>query len=705
MIPGQDNRARWQARSLAMRGERFSARTFDAEGGADARWPAEVREILEEYGAIHVQNTGIREIADVLRVMPGLGFGAAEQFRMGGRTSAQTQEKWAAPGLRRMDWYPPDLYLLPNNEVQYRRTGPRRVLFACLTAPADGGRIFLHQTQAVEAELRASATELLDRILRHGLCIETGFLDAGHPAKAHNYFQSWQERFATDDPDTAIARARAEVDEYDRCWWRDEPGEAHRTLMTRITFAASWHGHLRFPRVALDPPALQNGWRRFPLGDGTDLTPAEEDQLRAAFFATREGAPLRDGDLVLFDNLSYGHSRESFTGAREVYVGMAGELCDPSLETPADAPAAPPGAAPAPISAFAGRDGQQYHVPPEPERRFSARTFDAAGGLNPDQISPVIAAEILREFSRYGALHLKNTGVRAEHAGDLPEPVLQALGFGGADAFPWGGMSSGRTVRKALSRELRATDDYPPHLWLLPHNEVLYQRDLPARLLFFSATDCAPGAGGRTFVHASAGLEARLRRFGAAGAALIGELERHGLLIEMGFLHEDHPVKPLNFFRSWQDRFGTRDRDEAEARCRAARHQFDNCWWRSEPGGLDTLMTRIRVPAFHDGSEGRGPEGRRMLFPRIALDGPAAVNGWRRYPLGDGRALTEAEIGLLIGAFLATREAVRWQAGDILLVDNLRHGHSREAYTGERRIGVAMAGSVTIRQAPPQGTP
>lgn len=94
-----------------------------------------------------------------------------------------------------------------------------------------------------------------------------------------------------------------------------------------------------------------------------------------------------------------------------------------------------------------------------------------------------------------------------------------------------------------------------------------------------------------------------------------------------------------------------------------------------------------------------------MLFPRIALDGPAAVNGWRRYPLGDGRALTEAEIGLLIGAFLATREAVRWQAGDILLVDNLRHGHSREAYTGERRIGVAMAGSVTIRQAPPQGTP
>ncbi len=704
MNPAQDNRARWQARSAAMRGERFSARTFDAEGGADARWPAEVREILEEYGAIHVQNTGLREIADVLRVMPGLGFGAAEQFRIGGRTSAQTQEKWAAPGLRRMDWYPPDLYLLPNNEVQYRRVGPRRVLFACLTAPADGGRIFLHRAQAVEAELRASAPDLLDRILRHGLCIETGFLDARHPAKADNYFQSWQERFATDDPDTAIARARAEVEEYDQCWWRDEPCGAYRTLMTRITFASSWHGHLRFPRVALDPPALQNGWRRFPLGDGTDLTPAEADQLRAAFLATREGAPLRDGDLVLFDNLSYGHSRESFTGAREVYVGMAGELCDPSLETPADAPAAPPGPAPAPISAFAGRDGQQYHVPPEPERRFSARTFDAAGGLNPDRLSPVIAAEILREFGRHGALHVKNTGIRAEHAGDLPEPVLHALGFGGADAFPWGGMSSGRTVRRALSRELRATDDYPPHLWLLPHNEVLYQRNLPARLLFFSATDCAPGAGGRTFVHASARLEAWLRSCGAAGAALLGDLERHGLLIEMGFLHEDHPSKPLNFFRSWQDRFGTQDRDEAEARCRAARHQFDDCRWRSEPGGLDTLMTRVRVPAFHD-----GPEGRRMLFPRIALDGPAAVNGWRRYPLGDGRALTEAEIGLLIGAFLATREAVRWGAGDILLVDNLRCGHSREAYTGERRIGVAMAGSVTIRQATirqaPQGTP
>ena len=58
----------------------------------------------------------------------------------------------------------------------------------------------------------------------------------------------------------------------------------------------------------------------------------------------------------------------------------------------------------------------------------------------------------------------------------------------------------------------------------------------------------APDAGGRTFVHASAGLEARLRRFGAAGAALIRELERHGLLIGMKFLHEDHSSKSLNFF-------------------------------------------------------------------------------------------------------------------------------------------------------------
>jgi hypothetical protein len=98
-------------------------------------------------------------------------------------------------------------------------------------------------------------------------------------------------------------------------------------------------------------------------------------------------------------------------------------------------------------------------------------------------------------------------------------------------------------------------------------------------------------------------------------------------------------------------------------------------------------MTRVRVPAFHGGA---------LLFPRVGLDAPALRNGYRRYPRGDGSEFTDAELDLLLNGFLATREGVHYGAGDLLLVDNVRYGHSREAYEGPRRIATAMAGSVAV---------
>lgn len=668
----------WRRRSLELRAARFSGRRLDLGGALQG---SDVRHALELHGAVHVVNTGLETVEQLVEAMPALGFDEAARFELGGRTSAATQEKWVAPGLRRLDYYPPDLHLLANNEVQYRRSSPRWVLFACLEAPAKGGRALLHSAEAVERELRRTAPELLDRMQQHGLSIETGFLDRNHPEKASNTFQSWQERFGTDDADEALRRAQAKTDEYDACWWGDA-----RTLMTRITLSAKWPDergvrHLRFPRVALDAPSARNGFRRFPLGNGEALTADQESLIREALLSTAEGLTLSRGDLVLFDNLRFGHSREAFEGERQVLVGMAGEVWDPAVSESVQLQL-PRRDALEPLAT----DGS-YSIPPRlvrREQRFSIRVFDAGGALDDATV-----ALIEREFTRHGALHVRNTGITTDEAGGLPEATLRALRFGGADAFPWGGMSSGRTTRKALSRELRATDEYPAHLWLLPHNEVLYQRSLPARLLFFSAKRLTDDAGGRTFVHSAKLFEQTLRDLGGEG--LLDGLRRHGLLIEMGFVDDGHPQRHLNFFRSWQERFDTTDRDEAARRCRASTHQFDECWWRDEGGGHATLMTRIRVPAFCDG---------HLLFPRIALDEPSVGNGHRRYPRGDGVPFTKLEVDLLLHAFLETREGTAWGAGDVLLVDNVRYGHSREAYSGPRSLGVAMAGVVDVGPPP-----
>lgn len=702
-------RESWRRASAAMRSERFSARTYDAGGGLDERKLREIRGVVEAFGAVHVQHTGLGSVAGASAAMDHLGFAGHERFSAGGRTSASWQRKWVEPGLRRLDYYPPELYLLPNNEVQYRRCSPRWVLFYCQQAPDEGGRTFVHSAAAVADALGAAGppgAALLEKFARHGLMIETGFLDQRDPRKADNYFQSWQERFETEDPEKALARAQGSPIEHDACWWREEAlrdaqGRPLCTLMTRITLTAfkrdphSGQRYLRFPRVALDGPGAHNGYRRFPLGNGEELSEDERALLLAVYLSTREGLPLRAGDLVLFDNMRYGHSRESFAGERHVCVGMAGELWDDA--TPQAALQARGGrpSAPIPRAATPAGSPERYRIAPEHTdrgSRFSARTFDAGGALDADG-----SAAIREQLARHGAVHVKNTGLRCAHGGALPDETLRALGFGGDEAFPWGGMSSGRTTRRALSRELRATDEYPAHLWLLPHNEVLYQRRMPARLLFFSALDGPPERGGRTFVHSAEATESWLRARGRPGAALLDELRAHGFLIEMGFLDERHPAKASNYFRSWQDRFDTPSRPEAEARCRASRLQFDECWWVEEPGargaGWPTLMTRVRVPAFF-----RDPHSHResLFFPRIALDAAGLTNGHRRYPLGNGREFTDGEIDLLLGAFLATREGVHWSAGDLLLVDNARYGHSRESFDGERSIGVAMAGVISI---------
>ncbi|MBL8941469.1 MAG: hypothetical protein JNM69_43385 [Archangium sp.] len=79
------------------------------------------------------------------------------------------------------------------------------------------------------------------------------------------------------------------------------------------------------------------------------------------------------------------------------------------------------------------------------------------------------------------------------------------------------------------------------HLWLLPHNEVLYQRTMPARSLFLSAKQLPDDVGGRMFVHSAKLFEQTLVDRG--GAALLEGLRRHGLLIELGLVDDGHPER------------------------------------------------------------------------------------------------------------------------------------------------------------------
>lgn len=331
-------------------------------------------------------------------------------------------------------------------------------------------------------------------------------------------------------------------------------------------------------------------------------------------------------------------------------------------------------------------DDERYRMPDNRAQWAEAlpcNVFDAEGKLTPAKMEAIRA-----KFAELGALNITNTGLSAATQNDMPMDVLEGLGFGEADQFKWGGLTSGRTNLKYISKCMRETDAYPKPLFLLPHNEILYQRFMPERLLFFCQLPTKQGSGGRTFAHCAKKTESYIAQW-KEGRALLDKMRAGGFTIVTGFLDDNHPEKAKNYFRSWQDRFGTKDRAEAMEVCKQSRHQFDDGYWLEEPDGSWTLMTRINIPAFKtDERDGQT----YMLFPRVALDGPKAHNGHRRFLIGD-EELTPAETALLLQAFLATREGMYYRQGDILLVDNIRYGHARESFEGDRTVYASMAGT------------
>ena len=58
---------------------------------------------------------------------------------------------------------------------------------------------------------------------------------------------------------------------------------------------------------------------------------------------------------------------------------------------------------------------------------------------------------------------------------------------------------------------------------------------------------------------------------------------------------------------------------------------------------------------------------------------------------GNGDPIDEDVVQLLNDAYEANTVREPWQAGDLLVVDNVRTAHSREPFTGPRDVVVGMS--------------
>jgi len=294
------------------------------------------------------------------------------------------------------------------------------------------------------------------------------------------------------------------------------------------------------------------------------------------------------------------------------------------------------------------------HVPPgDPD---IARFVEAHG--------PAIQAALLE----HGAVLLRGFDVRS--VGDFGR-FIDATGLERIEYL------YRSTPRTAVADKIFTATEYPPQQEIVLHNENAYQRDWPLKVAFCCLV-CA-ASGGATPL-------GDMRRITAAiGPALVDRFaERSVRYVRHYHRHVD---------LSWQVVFQAQDPEPVAAFCREAGLEHE---W------LDAGT--LRTSQVAQGAAVHPLTGERVFFNQAHLfhvsslgaDGAASVIELfgdrvpRHATYGDGEEIAAADLERVRDAFRRHEVSFPWQAGDVLLLDNMQVAHGRRPFSGPRTVLAAL---------------
>lgn len=277
-------------------------------------------------------------------------------------------------------------------------------------------------------------------------------------------------------------------------------------------------------------------------------------------------------------------------------------------------------------------------------------------------------------------------GLLREHGGIL----LRGFAVDGAESFARlcavlggkaGSYVGGNSPRTRLAQDVYTSTEFPASETISLHNEMSYLPNWPKRLFFYCQVPAASG-GQTTLAHGGDLLQ-------ALPAGLVQQLREKRICYIRNFQAKARMGK------SWQSTYQTESRDEAEQAILAQGSSFR---W-GDDGSL-------RVSTVCDATLTHPETGQEVWFNQAEQWHPSAlapalrkmfeqafgVGGLAHHcTFGDGEPIDEAMLAEVRAVMNGNKLLFDWQAGDMLVIDNVTMLHGREPFKGERKTLVFLS--------------
>lgn len=282
--------------------------------------------------------------------------------------------------------------------------------------------------------------------------------------------------------------------------------------------------------------------------------------------------------------------------------------------------------------------------------------------------------ELITSLHKTGGLLFRGFGV------DGPESFEQlALQF-----VPELFAENGEHPRTAVSGNVYTPVFFPPEERLLWHNENSFNAAGPAKIWFCAVRPA--DRGGETPVVDSRAVYRRLP------ASLRRPFEEKGVMYVRTYR--------TGLGLRWQDVFRTEDRAAVEARCQAEGMTYS--WF-----GDDLRTTCVRPAVIRHPVTGEASWFNQAQHWHMSCLSEQTRQGLRKIfepdqmPrdcfYGDGTPIPDEVMAAILEVYTELELAFPWQAGDVMMLDNILMAHGRNPFAGERRLLVVMGEMVPFR--------